>query len=184
MRTRTTLPTCSSLIVGGLCPPVEEGEALFEIERRRDAFEREPELHHGQGHFRLDPDDHRFGPPQFRGVGNAAKRARRERVEYVERGNVDDHTASAVAAHEVGKVVTELQQVAITQRRLDTGDQRVTLFENRNGHTSPRAGKANTSGRHVSPRGGAPVPTANRSGLCGCTDQRLRGVPSSTRTTL
>src|SRR4030095_8074952 len=108
MRTRTTAPTCSSLIVCGLGPAVEKREALFEIERRRDTFEREPELDHGQGHFRLDADDHRFRAPQFRGVGNAAKRASGERVEHVECGDIDDYTASAVATHQVGEVGTKL----------------------------------------------------------------------------
>src|SRR5688572_32701438 len=108
MRTRTPAPTCSSLIVRGLGPPVEKREAFFEVERRWNAFERKPELDHGQGHFWLDADDHRFRAPQFRGVGDAAKRASGERVEHVERGDIDDHTASAVATDQVGEVVTKL----------------------------------------------------------------------------
>src|SRR5213596_4286174 len=39
---------------------VEKGEALFQVEGRRDALESQPELHHREGDLRLDAHDHRF----------------------------------------------------------------------------------------------------------------------------
>ena len=69
-------------------------------------------------------------------IRNAAKRPGGERIEHVERGDVDDHATSAITADQVGQVVAELNQVLIGQRRLDTGDEGLTLFENRNGHSS------------------------------------------------
>src|SRR3989454_6918341 len=38
---------------------VEKGEALFQVEGRRDALESQPELHHREGDLRLDAHDHR-----------------------------------------------------------------------------------------------------------------------------
>src|SRR5215510_14638684 len=108
MRTQTAVPTCSSLIHGRLSPAIEERQALLEIESGRHAFEGESELHHRQRHLRLNADDDGLCAAQLRGVRDAAERASRERVEHVERGYIDDHTARAMAAHQVGKVVTEL----------------------------------------------------------------------------
>src|SRR5262245_60193581 len=71
-----------------------------------------------------------------------------------------------MATDQVGKVVTKLQQIAIAQCRLDAGDQRVTLFENRNGHSSPIAGEDE--------RQGTPTAAAQR-----CTQTRRK--PFTTR---
>src|SRR4029453_8047453 len=137
MRTRTS-PTCNSLIVTRLGPTIEEREALFKVEGGGHAFEGEPKLHHRQRHLGLNPDDDGLCAPELGGVGNATEGSRGKRVEHVERGDVDDHTARTMTAYQVGQVVAQLEQVTIAQRRLDAGDERVTLFENRNGHSSPR----------------------------------------------
>src|SRR5579859_3370844 len=53
-------------------------EALFEIQGRRHAVEREPELHHGQGDLRLDTDHDGLRAAEFGRVRDRAERARGE----------------------------------------------------------------------------------------------------------
>ena len=65
MRTRTSPPTCSSLIVARLGPTLEKREALFEVEGGGHAFERESELHHRKRHFGLNPDDDGLCAPEL-----------------------------------------------------------------------------------------------------------------------
>src|SRR5467141_2039249 len=76
---------------------MEEGEALFEVQHRGDAFQREPELHHGERHVRLNSHDHRLGAAQAGHVRDVAQRPHRERVHDVERGDVHDDAATARA---------------------------------------------------------------------------------------
>src|SRR5947207_1517233 len=76
--------------------PIQKGEPLFEVERGRDALERQAELHHREGDLGLDADDHRFGPAQPRHVRDVPQRADGEGVHDVERRHVDDHTAGAI----------------------------------------------------------------------------------------
>src|SRR5690349_5489780 len=57
--TATVTSNCglgAPLFTSGL--PLEVGQAFLEIQRGRDVLERDPQLHHGEGHFRLDADDH------------------------------------------------------------------------------------------------------------------------------
>src|SRR5437879_3903615 len=42
--------------------PIQKREPLLEVERGRDALERQAELHHRERDLGLDADDHRFGP--------------------------------------------------------------------------------------------------------------------------
>src|ERR687895_479862 len=57
----------SSGTVRGLLPrPLQQGEALLEVECREHVLEAHPELHHREGDFRLDADDHGLGPAQSR----------------------------------------------------------------------------------------------------------------------
>src|SRR5438034_308637 len=67
MRQRRSSPTVDASmplpIVDAPVPlEVQEREALFEVERGGDALEGQPELHHGEGDFGLDPDDHGLRP--------------------------------------------------------------------------------------------------------------------------
>src|SRR4051812_18049457 len=83
--------------VPGLLPGLEQGQALFKIERRLDVFEAHAELDHRERDLRLDADDHRLRPAQPRHHRDPAQRARDERVHHVERRDVDDDPARAVA---------------------------------------------------------------------------------------
>src|SRR5437899_4805544 len=74
---------------------IEEGETLFEVQHGRDAFQREAQLHHGEGDVGLDAHDHGLGPAQARHVRDVAQRADRERIHDVERRDVDDDATTA-----------------------------------------------------------------------------------------
>src|SRR2546421_3815991 len=76
--------------------PIQKGEPLLEVERGRDAFERQAELHHREGDLGLDADDHRFGAAQPRHVRDVAQRADGEGIHDIEGRHVDDHTAGAI----------------------------------------------------------------------------------------
>src|SRR5438445_7420286 len=67
------------------CSGVEKRQALLEIEGGHDPFERQPQLDHGERHFRLDAHDHGLRPPEPRHVGDVPERAHRERVHDVHR---------------------------------------------------------------------------------------------------
>src|SRR5919109_31525 len=56
MRTR---PSSVARLTGLLRDPVEELEPLLEVERRVDALEVQPQLHHCESHLQLDAHHHR-----------------------------------------------------------------------------------------------------------------------------
>src|SRR5438874_13711594 len=74
-----SLRSCSSFGIPEL--PFEVGDALFEIERRGDVLQGDPELHHGERHLRLYPHDHRLRTAQPDHVGEIAHRPRGEGIE-------------------------------------------------------------------------------------------------------
>src|SRR4051812_9408331 len=76
---------------------LEQRKPLFEVEGGLDVLELHPELHHRECDLGLDAHDHRLRPPQARHVRDATQGARHERVHDVERGDVDDDPARAVA---------------------------------------------------------------------------------------
>src|SRR5918999_5491257 len=125
----------SSGTVRGLLPrPLQQGEALLEVERGEHVLEAHPELHHREGDLRLDADDHGLGTAQPRHPRDPLQRARHERVHHVERRDVDDDAARPVARDLRHHVVPELQDVAVGEGRLDRGDQDRPLLEDRDGH--------------------------------------------------
>src|ERR687888_2507297 len=68
--TRTSSVTVARLLGLG----IEERQALLEVERGVHVLEAHPELDHGEGDLRLDPDDHRLRPTQSRHVSEPAQR--------------------------------------------------------------------------------------------------------------
>src|SRR5467141_4073209 len=97
---RSSSPTAARFSRFGLYEPlfraaIEKGEAFFEVQHGRDALQRQAELHHGERHVGLNPDDDRLGAAQAGHVRDVAQRAHGERVHDVECGDVDDHTAAA-----------------------------------------------------------------------------------------
>src|SRR5213593_2712289 len=93
MRQRSSSPTVDAPmplpIVDTAMPlPIEEGEPFLEVERGRNAFECEPELHHGEGDLGLDAHDHRFRPTQPGHVRDVPQGAYGKRIHHVERRHV------------------------------------------------------------------------------------------------
>src|SRR4051794_37340461 len=76
-------------VTGGL---VHQGpqhlEALIEVERGGDTFEREAELDHGEGHVGLDADDDHGGAAQLGGLRDAAQHPCRKGIQHVEHADV------------------------------------------------------------------------------------------------
>src|SRR5829696_3195218 len=58
--------------------PLQEREALLEVERRMHVLEVHAELDHRERDLGLDPHDHGLGAAQPRHVGDSAQRARDE----------------------------------------------------------------------------------------------------------
>src|SRR4051794_6884971 len=66
--------------------PIQQRKALFQIQRRVHVVEHQPELHHCEGHLRLQPDDHGVRAAQPSHVGDRAYRPGGERIHHVDRG--------------------------------------------------------------------------------------------------
>src|SRR3954470_21530055 len=112
---------------------LEQRQPLLEVQGRLDVLELHPELDHREGHLGLDADDHRLGPAQARHVGDPAQGARDERVHDVERRDVDDDPARAMARDLAHDVLAQLEDVGVRQRGLDRGDQDLALLEDGDG---------------------------------------------------
>src|SRR6185503_19210939 len=116
---------------------LQEFQSFFEIQRGWNAIQRQTELHHGDRHFRLNADDNSLGAAQPRGIRDGGKHPRGERIHHVKYGYVDDDAERLEAADLLGDVVAQLHQIAVAQVGLDTGDQHVTLLEDRDRHGLP-----------------------------------------------
>src|SRR5438045_8431971 len=79
---RTIGTRCSAGIIRfpRFSPTLQDLEPLLEIERGRDALERQSELHHGERHLGLDTDDDGIGSAELGRVGDSADGPRGERV--------------------------------------------------------------------------------------------------------
>src|SRR5205807_9549606 len=95
METRTSSAMSANLLIVVLSLAAEIREALFEVQRGRDAFQGEPQLDHREGHLRLDADDDGLGAAQPDHVRHVPQRAGRERVDDVQRGDVHDDSPGA-----------------------------------------------------------------------------------------
>src|SRR3954449_6783572 len=126
--------------------PVEEGQALLEIEGGVHPFQVQAELYHRESHLGLDAHHHRLGPAQVRHVRDPAQRSRGERVHHVERGHVDDDPARAHRPRALQQLVPQPQHLGVAQRRLDGGDQVAALLEYRHRHWSVLPALANLRG--------------------------------------
>src|SRR5881392_3892542 len=83
-----TVETSRSAVDAELGLDVEEREAFFQVEGRRDALEGEPELHHRECDLGLDPHDHRLGTAQSGHVCDVPQRADGKRIHHVRRLDV------------------------------------------------------------------------------------------------
>src|SRR5436190_19930850 len=85
----------------------QDGKAFLEIQRRDDTVQIQSELHHRDRDFRLNPDDDRLRAAQPGGMSDAADGARGERIEHVERRQIDDHAPTSKPSDALGEVFSE-----------------------------------------------------------------------------
>src|SRR5713226_10630823 len=131
MSTSEAIVRCSSSATSAALPRfgVEKRQTLLEIEGGHDPFERQPQLDHGERHFRLDTHDHRLRTPEPRHVGDVPQRAHREGVHHVQRRDVDDDPAGTVLPHPRDQGLPQMREVRIGERRLDRRDEIMSLLQ-------------------------------------------------------
>src|SRR5438093_2283979 len=113
---------------------VQEGEAFFEVQYRCDALQRQAELHHGERHVGLNPDDDRLRAAEARHVRDVAQGAHRERVHHVQRGDVDDDTAAARPPDLGDQRFAEMGKIGVCEGGLNRGNEILPLPQNRYFH--------------------------------------------------
>src|SRR5579863_2428856 len=70
-------------------------QAFLQIQRRRNAFQSQPQLNHSKSHFRLNPDYNCFRSAQSDHVRDLPQRPRCKRIHHVHCGNIDDNRTRA-----------------------------------------------------------------------------------------
>src|SRR5258708_16703076 len=110
--------------------PIQQRKPFFEVQRRLHVVEHQAELDHGEGHLRLQADDHRIRAAQPRHVGDRAYRPGGEGIHHVDRGDVDDDAVCAAAAAALHQVWTKPLGVGVGERGLYRSDEDCALFQN------------------------------------------------------
>jgi hypothetical protein len=126
-------------------PSVEHRKRLVEVERRVERLEVQVELHHRDRDVGLDPDDHGLCAAQPGGDGDRPERACDEGVDDVEGADVDDQPACALAADPLRQLVTEGEDLAVAEVRLDRGDQVIALAEDRDRRLGAQASASSSA---------------------------------------
>ena len=91
-------------------PPGHAIEQLLrrvEVERHPQRLQVQAELHHRDRDVGLNAHDDGVGAAQPSGEDDRAQRARDERVDHVERGDVDHDPARAMSSHQLGELVAQ-----------------------------------------------------------------------------
>src|SRR3989449_5810979 len=116
--------------------PIQERQTLLEIERGRDALERQAELDHRESDLGLDPDDHGFRTAQPCHVSDASQGPDGERIHHVERCDVHDHAPGPEPPDALDQRLPQLREIGVRERRLDGRDQVMALLQDRYFHTT------------------------------------------------
>src|SRR5260370_31096612 len=116
---------------------IEVLKPFLQVQRRRDTLQGEAQLDHRERDLRLDAHDDGLRAAEPDHVGDVAQRARRERVDDVQRRDVHDDAPRAHLADLVHQRVAELLQVVVRERGLDRRDQIGSLLEDRDLHREP-----------------------------------------------
>src|SRR3989442_8242238 len=111
-------------------------QTFLQVQRRRNVFQGQPQLHHGKGHFRLYPHDHRFRAAQPDHVRDLPQRPRRERVHHVHRRHIHDHPPRAKLHYLLHQTTPQVLQVRVRERRLKGGNQHLSLFQTADFHVA------------------------------------------------
>src|SRR5215212_6573856 len=133
--------TSPSVDIADPGPTVEDLQAFLEIQRGVKRLEIEVELDHSDRHVRPDADDDRLGAAKARGERDGPQGTRDERVDDVQRGDVDDDSAGSKPPYAIEKLVAQLQHALIAQGRLDHRDQVLVLLEDRDAHGAATAAR-------------------------------------------
>src|SRR5271155_1344943 len=70
-------------------------QTFLQVQRRRNAFQCQPQLNHRKSHFGLNSYDNRFRAAQPNHMSYLAQRPRGKRVHYIHGGNIDDNRTRA-----------------------------------------------------------------------------------------
>ena len=104
---------------------------LLDVERGAHAGERKAELDQGDGDGGLHADYHRVGVEHPRHRRDVAEHAADERIDDLERRDVDQHAARAVGDDPVGEIVLERHRQAVVHVHLDRDQQAVAHLQDR-----------------------------------------------------
>src|SRR6267378_6107674 len=115
-------------------PAMQEREAFFQVEHRRDALERQAELHHGECHVGLDPHDDCLGAAEAGHVRDVAQRPHGEGVHDVECGDVHDDAAAARPPDLGDQRFAKMGKIGVCKGGLNRGNEKLPLPQNRYFH--------------------------------------------------
>ena len=111
---------------------MEEIQTFLQVQGGGDRSGAHAELHHRERDVGLDADDDGVRAAQAGHLGDAAQRVETERVDDVQRGDVDDDAPGAVPADLVDQVVAGTASVCgVVQGSVDRRDQVRALSQDR-----------------------------------------------------
>lgn len=114
-------------------PPFERSAMPFlHVQRRAYARKREAEFDERDRDRRLHADDDRLGIEHARHGGRVADHASDERIDHVERGNVDQDAARAVFHDAARQIVLQREREPVVHVDLNGDEQEPAHRENRN----------------------------------------------------
>src|SRR6266850_1288740 len=95
--TRTSVLDSEATLAPLFGPPlsVQVSETFLQVKRCSHVLQLDPEFNHGKSHLGLDPHNHGFGTAQSDHVRKIPKGPGCERIEHIQRSNVNDHAARA-----------------------------------------------------------------------------------------
>ena len=106
---------------------VKDGESVLEVERGGADVHAHSELRDRGCDAGVDPDDDGVGAAEAPDLGEISERARRERVQHVDLGEIDDDAVGAVSPDLFGEVALEPGELSVVERRVDGRDQVIPL---------------------------------------------------------
>ena len=95
---------------------VEQSQTVVEVERGEKGVHVHAQANRREGDIRIDTDNDCGGAAQAGHLGEVVQRAGREGIQHIQRGDVDDDAARAVATNLVDEVALETQQLTVVER--------------------------------------------------------------------
>src|SRR5215470_16231853 len=113
---------------------VQVVQPFLQVQRCRNIFQRQPQLHHRKGNFRLNSNDYGLCATQADHLRNLAERSRGKRIHHVHRRDVDDDPSRAKPHHLLHQRTSQMVEVGVREGGLKGCNQHGSLFENGNFH--------------------------------------------------